>query len=536
MKLRKWLLPQLHKSAKLDSVITTVQELLKFGGQVVVDLNDLQEQVTGINLLGPVPASRLINTTAPLTGGGNLSADRTLAMPAATAGNDGYMTAAQAAASHAAVTLANVGASPNADGATLAGQQLQLQPASTTQPGVMTAADKTNLDADTAARHAAVTLANVGAAPNAQGASLSGQVLTLQPASTSHPGVMTAADKTNLDADTAARHAAVTLGTANGLSLSTQQLSLAAATASTPGASTAAQVTLLEALGLLHAYATVAAAGFTQGTATLLASGYNNITSGSGGVRLPAPQATRGQVVVVYNSSGSAKNVYPHSGGYIDNALVNTAFALADGVGATLVLWPGSGVWVSVPHLLGDSNGLSKAAGGALAMAAAGAGQAGVVTTGAQTFGGAKTFNGAGSFGSTLDVTGAFTPSGGIVQPAWGALSTVLTLASSPDWNAGTGSNAPNAYRDREGLLQFRGRITRTGSPAGSGEHLFTLTTGNVPKRADFRILGCSGGWCGVSIEGQDDANPGRVLVWERSGNPHAGIFLSGLSGLDVRT
>ena len=40
-----------------------------------------------------VPTARLINTTAPLTGGGDLSADRTLAMPAATTAVDGYLTA-----------------------------------------------------------------------------------------------------------------------------------------------------------------------------------------------------------------------------------------------------------------------------------------------------------------------------------------------------------------------------------------------------------------------------------------------------------
>jgi hypothetical protein len=41
-----------------------------------------------------VPASRLLNTTAPLTGGGDLSADRTFAIPAASATVDGYLTAA----------------------------------------------------------------------------------------------------------------------------------------------------------------------------------------------------------------------------------------------------------------------------------------------------------------------------------------------------------------------------------------------------------------------------------------------------------
>lgn len=45
-----------------------------------------------------------------------------------------------------------------------------------------------------------VTLASVGASPAAAGASLSGQALTLQPASATHPGVLLAADFTKLAA------------------------------------------------------------------------------------------------------------------------------------------------------------------------------------------------------------------------------------------------------------------------------------------------------------------------------------------------
>lgn len=41
-----------------------------------------------------VSASRAINTSAPLTGGGDLSADRTLSMPASTNAADGYLTSA----------------------------------------------------------------------------------------------------------------------------------------------------------------------------------------------------------------------------------------------------------------------------------------------------------------------------------------------------------------------------------------------------------------------------------------------------------
>lgn len=41
--------------------------------------------------MGSVPATRNINTTAPLTGGGNLSADRTLAITQSGAATDGYL-------------------------------------------------------------------------------------------------------------------------------------------------------------------------------------------------------------------------------------------------------------------------------------------------------------------------------------------------------------------------------------------------------------------------------------------------------------
>lgn len=44
---------------------------------------------------GFVPATRTISTTTPLTGGGDLSADRTIAIPAATTIADGYMTSTQ---------------------------------------------------------------------------------------------------------------------------------------------------------------------------------------------------------------------------------------------------------------------------------------------------------------------------------------------------------------------------------------------------------------------------------------------------------
>ena len=47
---------------------------------------------------GGVPATRLINTAAPLTGGGDLSVDRTHSIPQASAVQDGYLSAADFAA------------------------------------------------------------------------------------------------------------------------------------------------------------------------------------------------------------------------------------------------------------------------------------------------------------------------------------------------------------------------------------------------------------------------------------------------------
>ncbi len=68
---------------------------MKLDGQplVVGQLSEIQRKL-GIVPGGGVPATRLINTTAPLMGGGDLSADRTLSMPQASAVQDGYLSAA----------------------------------------------------------------------------------------------------------------------------------------------------------------------------------------------------------------------------------------------------------------------------------------------------------------------------------------------------------------------------------------------------------------------------------------------------------
>lgn len=58
----------------------------------------------GADLSSVVPTSRTISTTAPLTGGGDLSADRTLGITQATAGTDGYLSATDWVEFHAHMT------------------------------------------------------------------------------------------------------------------------------------------------------------------------------------------------------------------------------------------------------------------------------------------------------------------------------------------------------------------------------------------------------------------------------------------------
>lgn len=201
------------------------------------------------------------------------------------------------------VTLTAVGSSANANGASLSGQVLTLQPATTAFPGVLTAADWNTfngkqgavsigaLDAQAAnanglalvanvlstqsadATHPGmvnnttqsfsgnktftgtivasnfsgsssgtntgdVTLTAVGSSSNTNGASLSGQVLTLQPATTSFPGVLTAADWNTFNS----KQTAVSIGVldaqaanANGLALVAGVLSTQSADATHPG-------------------------------------------------------------------------------------------------------------------------------------------------------------------------------------------------------------------------------------------------------------------------------------------------------------
>ncbi len=105
------------------------------------------------------------------------------------------------------VSFAPVGAVPNANGASVTANVITLQPADGTNPGILTSiaqtigGNKTLTGTITASNLSGtntgnVTLSAVGAVPNANGATLTGQALNLQPADGTNPGVMTTVAQT----------------------------------------------------------------------------------------------------------------------------------------------------------------------------------------------------------------------------------------------------------------------------------------------------------------------------------------------------
>ncbi len=86
----------IHTSQLLTAAATasnTASTLVLRDGSGNFSAGTITASLTG-TASGNPPNARLINTTAPLTGGGDLSADRTIAMPVATNSVDGYLSAA----------------------------------------------------------------------------------------------------------------------------------------------------------------------------------------------------------------------------------------------------------------------------------------------------------------------------------------------------------------------------------------------------------------------------------------------------------
>jgi len=164
----------------------------------------------------------------------------------------------------------------------------------------------------------------------------------------------------NVAANTAARHAAVTLGTANGLSLSTQALSLAAASTSTTGALTSTDWNTFNGK-----QAALNGTGFVKISGTTIS--YDNST---------------------YLTTSAASSTYlALSGGTLTGALSGTSASFSSTATATAFIPSGS----SIP-----TNGMYLSAANTLNFATNSANRLTISSTGAATFSGVINANSSG--------------------------------------------------------------------------------------------------------------------------------------------
>lgn len=214
-----------------------------------------------------VPSSRTISTTAPLTGGGDLSANRTLSMPASTNSVDGYLSAADHTSFAAKVDRAGDTMSGllKADGgidvtATGGTDTLSIGTANADIINIGRSSATVNVQGTTAFQNVTnynvadknITINSGGSAGSASGAGLdveenaiitgysrtSGDRNSWEMKAPNTAGIATVTPGAGGITLNQSSHNPVTIGTANGLSISTQQLSLGTSSGSTTGALT----------------------------------------------------------------------------------------------------------------------------------------------------------------------------------------------------------------------------------------------------------------------------------------------------------
>lgn len=90
----------------------------------------------------------------------------------------------------------------------------------------------------------------------------------------------------------------------------------------------------------------ISAAGTTQGTATVLTTRMNVVTTVSSGTGVQLTYVANGLEQVILNKGANVLNLYPQTAAQIDAAGTNTAVTIAVGASAT-VMSPNSTVWRS---------------------------------------------------------------------------------------------------------------------------------------------------------------------------------------------
>lgn len=87
------------------------------------------------------------------------------------------------------------------------------------------------------------------------------------------------------------------------------------------------------------------AGGLNQSTATVLASDWNRVDTGSGGVVMPAMQ--QGNDITVWNNTSGPVNVYPFSGAAIGTGVPNAPHSLPANMIAYYQVWSPTQVVIS---------------------------------------------------------------------------------------------------------------------------------------------------------------------------------------------
>lgn len=97
-------------------------------------------------------------------------------------------------------------------------------------------------------------------------------------------------------------------------------------------------------------YATVAAAGATQATATAITTGATFVNGGAAATGVILPSASTvgsGAICAVYNFNAAAINLYPATGEVLNRASTNVAVSIPSG-GATIMISTGAR-WFGIP-------------------------------------------------------------------------------------------------------------------------------------------------------------------------------------------
>lgn len=192
-----------------------------------------------------VNPTRNINTTAPLLGGGNLSADRTLSISQSTTSTDGFLSSVDWNSFNSRVlsTRAINTTSPLQGGGDLsANRTLTIDTASTLVTGALTSTDWNTFNAKVGPARLINTTA-----PLAGGGNLSADLTLSMPQATNLvAGFLTSTDwNTFNNKQNTITVAALGAGNANGLALTAGSLVLHAATSTQPGALTIATQTIV---------------------------------------------------------------------------------------------------------------------------------------------------------------------------------------------------------------------------------------------------------------------------------------------------